>query len=74
MSGELYYAGGPELLQGRTHAKKVLRVYNESDDDGWEEREKILRGLLGSVGRNPFIEPPFRCVCTFCVCVYADWA
>lgn len=60
LAGQLYRSD--EALFGeRVRAKKILREYNESDDADVAGREKILKGLLGGVGKNIFIEPPFRC-------------
>lgn len=59
---ELYYAFEPGLLEDRKRCKKLCYEYNyilPYDDE--EGRMAILRKLIGSIGENIRIEPPFWC-------------
>lgn len=61
LSGRLYFAGAPELAQARLQAKRLCHAYNTAPPEDQDRRERILRQLLGQVGRNCWIEPTFRC-------------
>lgn len=61
LAGELYLAFDPELFAARQRAKTLCRRFNATTEELMPEREAVLRELLGSAGRNPFIEPSFRC-------------
>ena len=61
-AGLLYHAGDRELKEARQRARRLTRLLNE--DAGVlppAEREALLRELLGSAGKSPFVEPNFRC-------------
>ncbi|MGL5574592.1 MAG: sugar O-acetyltransferase [Sarcina sp.] len=60
LNGELYVSFGDELFNERQHAKRVLFEFNNLHPDKIEERNQILKDLLGFAGENFFIEPPFR--------------
>lgn len=63
IDGDLYVSFGEfgqELYKDRQHAKVVTHKFNMMPDSV-EERSQLLRGLLGAVGENFFMEPPFRC-------------
>ena len=49
----------PDLQAEIAEAKRLLRLYNRTES--MDERQPILRQLLGRVGRNSIIEPPFFC-------------
>ncbi|EER15029.1 Maltose O-acetyltransferase, putative [Perkinsus marinus ATCC 50983] len=64
LRGELYHPMKEGLIQLRAKAKVWCRQYNQTDDDATDfiqVRERLLKGALGSCGKSPFIEPPFRC-------------
>lgn len=61
LAGRTYRSGDPELTRARADAKRLLHEYNGSHPDDVERRAAILGGLLGEVGENVWIEPPFRC-------------
>jgi maltose O-acetyltransferase len=61
LAGELYDASDPELTALRKRARALVRAYNASTEDDADERERLLRGLLGGLGARPEIEPPFHC-------------
>ena len=50
-----------DLFERRVAAKKLFRAYNRTEDDETELRERLMRELFGSVGRDVWIEPDFRC-------------
>ncbi|MCL6629660.1 MAG: sugar O-acetyltransferase, partial [Armatimonadetes bacterium] len=59
LSGELYDAYDPELTEERKIARELIRIYNASTES--DDREGILRRLLGHIGEGVIIEPPFYC-------------
>lgn len=60
-TGELYNAGDPELQNARDRAKRLTWRYNQIDPTDWDGRTELLRELLGRLGEDSWIEPPFRC-------------
>ncbi len=61
LSGNLYIADDEELKTDRRNARRLTRLFNSTTEEELEDRSELLRELLGSVGDNAFIEPPFRC-------------
>jgi maltose O-acetyltransferase len=59
LAGELYQILDAELDAERRAAKELLRDLNRSDDPS--EQESILRRLLGSIGQDSIVWPPFYC-------------
>lgn len=59
LAGERYNMLDPELDSERQKAQKLMRLYNVSEDS--TEQQNILRQMLGAVGRNSIIWPPFYC-------------
>ena len=59
LAGERYNCLDPDLEAERQKAKELLRLYNLSE--AAPERQTILQQLLGQVGQNSIIEPPFYC-------------
>lgn len=59
LAGESYNCLDPDLEAERQKAKEVLRLYNVTEAE--PERQSILRKLLGQIGQNSVIEPPFYC-------------
>lgn len=60
VAGKLYNAFDHELLERRATARRLCRKLNSEDIAG-PSHEATVRELLGIVGANPYIEPPFRC-------------
>lgn len=59
LAGELYRASDPELIAERRRCRTLLQAFDiESDED---ERAAILKELLGRIGNDSFIQPPFAC-------------
>ncbi|AOY74986.1 maltose acetyltransferase domain-containing protein [Clostridium formicaceticum] len=60
-NGELYNATDPELVKERLNARRLTRLYNQTLETDQSKRVALLQELLGSTGRNIYIEPTFRC-------------
>ncbi|KAK3177513.1 hypothetical protein K4F52_009710 [Lecanicillium sp. MT-2017a] len=66
ISGVLYDAQVPELVQGRFRARRLMHKYNTTfPDDATPDslvadREKLLQQMMGKVGKDAFIEPPIN--------------
>ena len=61
LSGDLYFAGDPELLEARNWAKRLCQRFNQtalSDPDGGDA---LLRELLGGAGEDLSVVPMFWC-------------
>ena len=61
LNGELYNADDPELVAERERTRVLTRRYNQTTPDDSEERRNLLEDLLGSLGKECHVEPPFRC-------------
>lgn len=61
LAGELYLASDPELVSERLYARQLIKSFNETSPDATMLRENILKKLVGKVGKNFWIEPPFFC-------------
>lgn len=61
LAGELYRASAPELVADRRCAEGLLQAYNAAAaaEDG--RRRAILRELLGGIGADSEVRPPFYC-------------
>lgn len=58
---EHYDPLSPELVAARRRARALLGRYNATAEEDQDERAALLRELLGRVGPEPFVEPPFFC-------------
>ena len=61
VAGRTYRSGDPQLASERAAAKRLVHRYNACDPDDEGERARLLRSLLGAVGQDVWLEPPFRC-------------
>jgi maltose O-acetyltransferase len=59
LGGESYNCLDPDLEAERQRAKELFRLYNVTENV--LERQTILQRLLGQIGQNSIIEPPFYC-------------
>jgi maltose O-acetyltransferase len=59
--GELYKADDPELAADHARAQELLERYNATTHAEQDERERLLRELLGEVGAGVVVKPIFRC-------------
>lgn len=61
VAGELYHADDPEIQAGLARARERVERYNGTPHNAQDERDRILRELLGDVGEGVVVMPPFRC-------------
>jgi maltose O-acetyltransferase len=61
LAGDLYVAEGPEIAHDYHRAMDLLERYNRTVAADPEERRCLLRELLGSLGDDVVIRPPFYC-------------
>jgi maltose O-acetyltransferase len=59
--GELYVFSDPEIQAEHARAQALLERYNATTHVEREERERLLRELLGGVGDGVIVQPLFRC-------------
>jgi maltose O-acetyltransferase len=59
LAGERYNILDPELAAIRQKTKELLRLHNLTE--AMSERQTILQQLLGHIGQNSIVEPPFYC-------------
>lgn len=61
LNGQLYIADDEELFKDKQEAQRLLKMYSSTTISQHIKRKKILEELLGSIGINPNIQPPFYC-------------
>lgn len=61
LNGEYYISWDEELTAERDKAKDILFEFNNMKPSLREERDKVIRGLFGKVGKNCWVESPFNC-------------
>jgi maltose O-acetyltransferase len=61
LAGDLYLADDPQLVQESRRAEALTNEYNESSPFDPARRMRILGDLLGSIGEETEIRPPFYC-------------
>ena len=61
LSGALYRAGAPELVQARRRAKELCSRFNQEAVQDPEAGARLLRELLGEAGDDISIQPMFWC-------------
>lgn len=61
LAGEMYDPADPELLKEREHARRLVRLINQTAETEGEKRVELLKELFGSTGKVLFLEPTFRC-------------
>ena len=59
LAGERYNCLDPDLETDRQNTKKLLQLYNLTE--AGPERRTILQQMVGEIGQNSIIEPPFYC-------------
>ncbi len=59
LAGELYDCGDKELLDRWHLVKNLVREYNNTQSENLENKNKILKELLGKIEENVWITPPF---------------
>jgi maltose O-acetyltransferase len=61
LRGELYIADDDDLAADFARAQELLERYNRTAHAEQDERDGILRELIGHVGDGVDIRPPFHC-------------
>jgi maltose O-acetyltransferase len=61
VSGELYRAGDPQLVEARVRAQRLTRELGAVDPADTTARRRVLRALLGAMGRGTDVMAPFWC-------------
>ncbi|SDX81217.1 sugar O-acetyltransferase [Eubacterium barkeri] len=59
LAGLEYDCGDKELLAMWHNAKDLVREYNRLPSENLEDKEALLRNLLGGFGKNLWITPPY---------------
>lgn len=59
LAGERYTFFDPDLTAERQRAAELFRLFNVTE--AVPERQHILQQLLGHIGRDSMIQPPFYC-------------
>lgn len=61
ISGKPYSAFGEELASERLAAKEMIFEYNTLRPSEGDKQKEIIKKLIGVIGNDFYIEPPFRC-------------
>ena len=61
LSGSLYNANDEDLIKMRIMCKDLCFEYNSLKPSNLKERERVIKELFGSIGKNFDIEQPFFC-------------
>jgi maltose O-acetyltransferase len=61
LSGELYNAFDPELVQQRERARDLCQILNASREAERELRQQLCLKLFGRGGDTVWLQPPFFC-------------
>ncbi|RZU78030.1 maltose O-acetyltransferase [Micromonospora kangleipakensis] len=61
LAGEAYIADDPEIIADLDRAARLTERFNTSPAEDPESRLAALRELLGSLGEEAWVRPPFHC-------------
>lgn len=61
LDGEPYIASDRDLAADRAAVRRRLALFNATGPDDLAERSRLLVAIVGTVGDDTHIEPPFRC-------------
>ena len=61
LAGLPYRAWMDGLAEERLTARKMVQEFNMSEPEDFAKRTELIGRILGKVGKNAYIEPPFRC-------------
>ena len=61
LAGDLYLADDPELVAEARHAQRLAEEFNRSRAHDAAGRHRLLEELLGDLGEDVDIRPPFYC-------------
>ena len=71
LSGELYLASDPELVAAHWCARLLVERFNATSVTEEDQRQGLLGELLGSLGGNTVVKPPFQCDYGFTIAIGA---
>ncbi|MDI3090516.1 maltose acetyltransferase domain-containing protein [Priestia megaterium] len=60
LNGEMYNPADAQLRRDREHARRQVRIYNETLESEDTKRTELLKDLFGSTGENVYVEPNIR--------------
>ena len=61
VSGEVYDALAPELINELNRVKDLVWQYNQIRPSDYTSKEQAIRALLGKCGVRPIVNQPFYC-------------
>lgn len=61
LAGELYLADDPAIVADLDRAARLTERFNRSSAEDPQARAAALRELLGSLGEDAWVRPPFHC-------------
>jgi maltose O-acetyltransferase len=61
LRGEWYKDSDPALVEERRRCQSLVDRFNTTPATAEEQRQEILRELLGEIGRDSWIMPRFQC-------------
>jgi maltose O-acetyltransferase len=61
LAGDLYRADDPDLTAAALRARQLEERFNSLSVDDRDQRRAILEQLLGEIGEDTEIRPPFHC-------------
>ena len=61
LAGDQYIADDPGLERDSNRAAILTAQYNSTAGDDYQGRDRLLKELLGAVGEDVVIRPPFYC-------------
>ncbi len=59
-AGKIYDPMDAEIMALQKNCMKAMDAFNATDSTQGELRQKLLKEMLGAVGENCYIEPPFH--------------
>jgi maltose O-acetyltransferase len=61
LAGDLYIADDPAIREDHLRAMALVEAFNRSSASEPQERRRLLTELLGAIGEDSEIRPPFYC-------------
>jgi maltose O-acetyltransferase len=69
LRGDLYIASDPELVEDHRRCRLLLEAFNSTSVTQLDERRSLLGQMLGAIGEDTEIRPPFQCDYGYLICV-----
>jgi maltose O-acetyltransferase len=69
LRGDLYIASDPELVEDHRRCRLLLEAFNATNVMQLDERRNLLGQMLGAIGEDTEIRPPFQCDYGYLICV-----